>query len=290
MAYTLTSNVNQLLNQLNQEAFLDGFISEDADLSWIQVIPTDKNQVINVGVNPPGQYSTSVEGQDIATQAVEESFASTYNMTGVSLGFSVSLQTKLTMEPGLLASYFQQMGASARRRVISDAFGVLDQGTAGAGPDGQPLFSASHPTNVGVASNKATTALDYASYEIAQRALVDQQTADGLVAGYKADTLIVPSALNVLANKVNTAIYQDAAYMPNISNTMGIKTIVSSDLPSSNSRWFLLDSRFSSIKMYVLKGSSPVVTEQDPKSLRYIAVDKMIYGTGFDTWRGTFTS
>ena len=290
MAYTLTSNVSSLLTQLNQEAFLDGLISEDADLSWLQILPTDKQQVVNVGVNPPGQYAATVEGQDVPTQAVEESFAATYNHSNLALGFSVSLQTKLTMDASLLAQYFRQMGASARRRIVGEAFGILDQGTSGTGPDGQPLFSASHPGTASVQSNLATTALDFASYETAQRAIMDQTSSDGLICGYKADTLIVPSALNVLANKVNTAIYQSDQFVPNMSNTMGIKTIVSSDLPSSTSRWYLLDSRFSALKMYVLKGSAPVVTEQDPQSLRYLAVDRMIYSTGFDTWRATFSS
>jgi len=291
MAYTLSSNLTNLLGSTDLlEAFMDGLVNGETDLSWISLIPTSQNQIQNVGVNPPSQYAQVTEGADIATKSIDEGFAATYNHTNLGIGFAVSLQTKLTMPREMLVSFLSQLGASAARRLSKDCYDLLNNGTSTNGADGVPTFSASHPSNVGLMDNEATTALDFASYEIAQRELMTQQTPDGLLAGYRATVLIVPPALNVLAHKVNTAIYQSQDYEPNMSAGMGIRTIVAPDLTASATRWFLLDERFASFKCYILRGPSPKLIEEDEDSHRMEVRDRMIYATGIDSWRGTFSS
>ena len=291
MAYTFSSNMPNALGSSDLlEAFMDGLINSETDLSWVSLIPTDQNNIKNVGILPPSQYAQVTEGADIPTKAIEEGFAATYTHTNLGIGFAVSLQTKLTMPREMLVSFLSQLGASAARRLSSDCYGLLNNGTTTNGADGVPTFSASHPSNVGVQSNLATTALDFASYETAQRSLMTQQTPDGLLAGYRATVLIVPPALNVTAHKVNTAIYQSQDYEPNMSAGAGIRTIVAPDLTNSTSRWFLLDERFSSFKCYILRGPSPKLIEEDEDSHRMEVRDRMIYAVGQDGWRGTFSS
>ena len=289
MAYSLSTNLNNLLTADLLEAFMDGFVSDEADLSWLRIIPTEKQQPTNVGVQPPSQYAQVVEGADIATKAIAEGFTATYNHTNLGIGFAVSLQTKLTMPREMLVSFLSQLGASARRRIASDAYALLNNGETNTGADGVSTFNASHPSNVGVMSNLAGTSLDFAGYEGGQRSISLQQTPDGLLAGYRADALLVPADLNVTAHQLNTAIYTDADLQPNFSAGQGIRTIVAPDL-SSATAWFLLDTRFSSFKMYVLRGPAPKLIEEDEDSMRMEVRDRMIYATGQDSWRGSFSA
>lgn len=289
MAYSITTNLTNLLSSDLLEAFMDGFISDATDLSWIRVTPTDRNEVVNMGVNPPSAYFTHPEGQDIPTSAIEEGFKATYSHINLAIGFAVSLQTKLTMPRESLVGFVAQLGAAARRRMSQDAYDILNNGTTTAGPDGKALFVTDHPSNTGDQSNAFASDLDAAGYEQAQREMMLQKTPDGLLSGMQATTLIVPPAKRTDAYTLNAAEFTSAALQPNINITQGIRTIVARDLDDS-SRWFLLDDSASRLNMYVLRGPGPRIIEEDEDSLRMEVRDRMIYSTGFDTWRGTVSS
>lgn len=299
MAHSLTSNLSNLTGDL-QEAFMDGFISDGVDLSPFIVQTTDKNTITNVGVNPPSGYLTVTEGADIATKAVEESHAATYSMINKALGFAVSEQTKLTMPREMLLGFLGQLGAAAQRLFADVCYDILNNATSTNGPDGVPLASASHPSAAGNQSNTAAGALDFAAYEAGQRNIMTQQTNDGMLAGYRADLLVVPAALNVTAFQVNApgagqptlgtsaaANLVGAFAVPNYSATQGIRTVVSADL-SSDTQWHLMDSRFSRLRCYVLKGPAPMLQESDPDSGRLEVRDRIILATGFDSFRAVF--
>lgn len=297
MAHTLTSNVSNLVDDLN-EAFMEGFVSDQVDLSPFIIQTTDRNTITNVGVNPPSSYLTVTEGADIATKAIEESHTATYSHVNKALGFSVSEQTKLTMPREMLLGFLAQLGAAAQRLFASQCYAIFDN--TATGPDGVVLGSASHPSNVGNQSNLGSSALDYTAYEAGQRNLMQTQTNDGMLSGYRADLLVVPAALNVQAYHMNAAGMGQpslaalgaatfANSTPNYSATQGIRTVVSADLDgNSATQWHLMDSRFAKLRCYVLKGPAPILQESDPDSGRLEVRDRIILSTGFDTWRGVF--
>lgn len=297
MAHSLTTNISNLVGDL-QEAFMDGFVSDQVDLSPFIVQTTDRNTITNVGVNPPSSYLTVTEGADIATTAVEESHTATYNHINKALGFAVSEQTKLTMPREMLQGFLAQLGAAAQRLFSAACYSILDNTETG--PDGVALGSAAHPSNVGNQNNLGGSALDYTAYEAGQRNLMQTQTNDGMLSGYRADLLVVPAALNVQAYHMNAPGMGQPALQalgnatfanstPNYSATQGIRTVVSADLDgSSATQWHLLDSRFSRLRCYVLKGPAPILQESDPDSGRLEVRDRVILAVGFDTWRAVF--
>ena len=268
---------------------MDGFISDEADLSWVQVIPTDKQQPTNVGINPPGQYSQVVEGADIATSAISQGNTATYTHTNLGIGFAVSLQSKLTMPRETLVQFIGQLGASARRRIAQDCYDQLTNGESTTGRDGVSSFNTGHGSNVGAMSNLGASSLDYTGLEAGIRSIATQQTPDGLLCGYKASTLIVPAALNVTSQQLVGSTFTSAGLQINSMENRGLKVIVAPELTSATA-WFLLDDRFSSYKMYVLRGPAPKLIEEEEASMRMAVRDRMIYAVGSDSWRGTFSS
>ena len=242
-----------------------------------------------MGIEPPSQYSQVVEGADIATKSINSANTATYNHTNLGIGFGVSLQTKLTMPRELLVQFLGQLGASARRRIASDCYDQLNNGESNTGSDGVASYSASHPSNVGVMSNLGATSLDYAGLEAGNRNIYTQQTPDGLLAGYRATTLIVPAALNVTAQQLTGSDFVGAGLQVNAAENKTLKTIVAPELTSATA-WFLLDDRFSSYKMYVLRGPAPRLIEEEEASMRMEVRDRMIYAVGSDSWRASFSS
>ncbi len=296
MTTTLTPNVSNLVGDL-QEAFMEGFISDDIDFSPFIIQNTDRNTITNVGVNPPSSYLTVTEGQDISTKAIEESHAAVYSHINKALGFSVSEQTKLTMPREMLLGFLAQLGAAAQRLIASECYGIFDNSATG--PDGQVLGSASHPSNVGNQSNLGSSALDYTAFEAGQRNLMQTQTNDGMLSGYRADLLVVPSALNVQAYHMTAPgmsqpalqALGNAAFAYSTPNPSAgqVRTVVAADLDSNSStQWHLVDSRFAKLRAYILKGPAPQLQESDPDSGRLEVRDRVIMSTGFDTWRGVF--
>ena len=299
MAHSLTANLSGLTGDL-QEAFMDGLVNPQINLDPFIVQTTDRNSITNVGVNPPSGYLTVTEGSNISTQAIEESHSASYSMVNKGVGFSVSLQTKLTMPREMLQSFLGQMGASASRLIASECYDILNNATSTNGPDGVPLASASHPSNVGNQSNTASSALDFASLEAGQRSLMTCQTNDGLLAGYRADMLVVPADLNVPAFQVTSqgmgqptrpasaaANLIGSFAVPNYSGNTALNVVVSPDL-SSATQWHLMDSKFARLRCYILKGPSPILQEEDPDSMRLEIRDRVIMATGFDSWRAVF--
>ena len=297
MAHSLTTNLSNLTGDL-QEAFMACYVSDQVDFSPFIMQTTDRNTITNVGVNPPSAYLTVTEGADIATKAVEESHTATYSHINKALGFAVSEQTKLTMARDMLLGFLAQLGSAAQRLFADQCYAIFDNSALG--PDGVVLGSASHPSNVGNQSNLGASALDYTAIEAGQRNLLQTQTNDGMLSGYRADLLVVPAALNVQAyhmlapglGQPATAALAAATFAnstPNYSAGQGIRTVVSADLDgNSATQWHLLDSRFSRLRCYILKGPAPQLQESDPDSGRLEVRDRVILSTGFDTWRGVF--
>ncbi len=291
MSYTIASNISGFLSAENQEAFLDGYIgTDDIDLGWLRMQTTNLNQVVNHGLNTVGQYNTQTEGQAISTSALNNGFKATYTHNTVSYGFALSRRVNLTLDAAAKVALMNQLGQSARRRISSDAYGILNDATSTAGPDGKALAADDHPSSVGNMDNSLASDLDFAGLEVAQRTLMLQQSDDGLLLGNRATVLIAPPAKRAAAYQVTQAEFESADLgLPSISKTFGLRVVIAPDLDDS-SRWFVIDEKTARLNMFVLQGPQPQVVEIASDSMNFEVTDMMIYATGFDTWRGVVSS
>ena len=148
------------------------------------------------------------EGSAIAYDNAQEVFTARYNHETIALGFSLteeaiednlydSLSSRYTKALARAMSYTKQTKGAA---VLNNGFD-----TAYAGGDGQPLFSASHPTvSGGVNSNIPATAADLneTSLEAAVIQIAAWTDERGLLIAAKPDKLVIPPSSMFIATRL----------------------------------------------------------------------------------------
>ena len=148
------------------------------------------------------------EGSAIAYDNGQEVFTARYNHETIALGFSLteeaiednlydSLSSRYTKALARAMSYTKQTKGAA---ILNNGFD-----TAYAGGDGQPLFSASHPTvSGGVNANIPATAADLneTSLEAAVIQIAAWTDERGLLIAAKPDKLVIPPSSMFIATRL----------------------------------------------------------------------------------------
>lgn len=285
MAIAISTNLTGVSDKGLQEAYLAGVASANVDLSWMGIFPYDGKTWQAQLYAPPSAFSSATEGDDIITEAVEETDALTITVASFSLGYGISDLAQRTINRDVLVRLYKQLGALGVRFFASECYDLLNNATGTTQTaDGVALGATSHTLEIGTASNFANAALSFANYAVADQMLRDQVNDRGTLMGGMATRLIVPTDLRILANQImSSAFSADDRSQNNVDQgAHGVTT--AGDLTSAT-RWFLTDDNQTSFRCPVVRGPSPWEV-RDQKSLNYEVRDLAHIGTGVVDWRG----
>jgi hypothetical protein len=248
------------------------------------------------------------EGASVAYDDAQESFTARYTHETVALAFAV---TEEAMEDNLYDT-FAKLRARGLARAMANtkqvkAADVFNNGfnAAFTGGDGQPFFSASHPTiGDGNQSNSlGATDLSEASLESSLITISKAKDDRGILIGLQASSLHVPSDLaftadQILNSTMSTTIGVNPTTAANgATNVNDINSIRNQGLVpggfyvnrrfTDTNAWFIKTDCPNGTKMFV---RAPLQTKMEPDfdtgNLRFKARER--YSFGFSDWRGFY--
>jgi len=311
----MATGIGQLTNVLDPakmgpdgEVFLDGFLAGDITSTlWQRWLPASTRTIEKASIEPPSGYATPTsESGDYDFKDLAEGFTVTYTQAQVAIGFAIGRFANLFLDPVAKMEFIRMVGNAAARKMEADSYAIITDNATG--PDGSALYATDHGPNSGTAadqSNTGTSALDYVSLTAAFTVMARLKSPDGLIAGTRPDTLIVPPDMLVkalqIANSMVVPGHSAAAAVDGTlatattagqANVVGgwLKNIVAAPDVADTNDWYLVDAVNARFKKYIRKGPTPT-TYVDIDSDAYRIKDFMSYADGHDnTWRYTFGS
>ena len=255
-----------------------------------------------------GTAPTKAEGAAVSFDDAQESFTSRYTHETVALAFAI---TEEAMEDNLYDT-FAKLRAKGLARAMANtkqvkAADVYNNGfnTAFVGGDGQPLFSASHPT-IGDGNQSNTlgaTDLSEASLESALITISKAKDDRGILIGLQTQSLHIPSDLaftadQILNSTMSTTIGVNPTTAANgATNVNDINSIRNQGMVPGG---FFVNRRFTDTNAWFLKTDcpngakmvvrSPLQTKMEPDfdtgNVRFKARER--YSFGFSDWRSYY--
>ena len=245
------------------------------------------------------------EGAAVSYDDASESFTSRYTHETIALGFAV---TEEAMEDNLYDT-FAKLRAKGLARAMANtkqvkAADVFNNGfnASFAGGDGQPFFSATHPTiGDGDQSNLLSAAdLSEASLETALISISKTKDDRGILIGAQAESLHIPSDLAFVADQILNSTMSTTTVTNSttgVTNTNDINSIRNQGLVPGG---FYVNRRFTDTNAFFIKTDvpngakmfvrSPLQTKMEPDfdtgNLRFKARER--YSFGFSDWRGFY--
>ncbi len=297
MSFSIVANLTNLLPVM-EEAFLDSFYGGSAeDLSWLR--QTQNPMPLRMsGLHAAPDFREMSEGQPADAVSMEQGFQETftYESSGLRVPISARVQREMDAQnPGLVAEYVASFADSARRRLLTSAYNILNNAFSSefVKGDGKVLCATDHPSAVGAQSNAASSALDFAALETAIIAMRQTQGNDGQRLGLRPSLLIVGSALAPVAYQLTTSEFDaNDRSQPNFVGSLGLKPIVSDYLTLSNG-WFIMAEQAQTrgiLRQNVFMGPAPRIEKIASTVGDTEILDQIDQETGSMTWRGLFGS
>jgi|TARA_R110000803_G_scaffold48368_1_gene100511 hypothetical protein len=255
-----------------------------------------------------GTAPTKGEGAAVSYDDAQESYTARYTHETIALAFAV---TEEAMEDNLYDT-FAKLRARGLARAMANtkqvkAADVYNNGfnTAFTGGDGQPLFSASHPTVSGgtQSNNLGASDLSEAALEAALISISKAKDDRGILIGLQVKSLHVPSDLaftadQILNSTMSTTIGVNPTTAANgATNVNDVNSIRNQGLVpggfyvnrrfTDTDAWFLKTDCPNGAKMFV---RAPLQTKMEPDfdtgNLRFKARER--YSFGFSDWRSYY--
>lgn len=296
MSFSIVANMSNLL-PAEEAAFLDSFYGGvQEDLSWLRQTQNARPMSMT-GLHAAPDFRSMTEGQPADAVAMEEGYTETflYESHGLRVPFSARVRREMdAANPGLMAEYVSSFADSARRRLLTSAYGILNNAfsTDYLKGDGKPLCADDHPSAVGSQDNKAAAALSFSELETAVIAMRQTQGNDGQRLGLRPGVLIVGSALAPLAYQLTNAEF-DAANdrtAVNFVGSLGLRPIVSDYLTVQNGWFIMADQAIQRgiLRQNVFMGPAPRIEAVANTVGDQQIIDQIDQETGSTTWRGIF--
>jgi phage major head subunit gpT-like protein len=204
---------------------------------------------------------------------------------------------------GQIALRIKQMAMVAKTHLDSITFGLLGAGFVNPCYDGLPFFGA-HPLGSvagvgGPQSNTATDALSSASLQAAITAMMRFTDDQGRPAGVMPNLLVIPPELYWEATQLlNSSFFPDPAPFGSqdlaINPLKGMLTVLTTPYLSSQSNWFLLDTKRivkalvlqmrKDFEFNALEGNSEEGFMRD----QYLYGVRARYNVGYGDWRAAY--
>ena len=159
-------------------------------------------------------------------------------------GFQVERKMVDDEQYGVINKMPKDLARAGRYKVEMDAASVLNKGFTDNGYDEKPLFAKDHPLlkSGETCSNLIEGELNVENLKKAIIAMRNFKDEAGKKVVYKADTLIVPPALEFKAIELLNSINQADSELNNVNSLKGKLKIVVLDFLESDKAWFVMDS------------------------------------------------
>lgn len=278
-------------------------VLENLVMEKYQSYPDMIPQVFNVESSDRwGEQSTGITGFGLVPQKAEnapiayddfyQAYDKTYIHSTYSMGFRVSKEFIDDEKWGVIRKAAQSLGRSMFNTRQISAASVFNGGFADTGPDGQPLFSASHPLiGGGVASNTLSVPADFSVLSLRQALNNMEDTVDdrGLLLNIKPKFLLIPNELKWDAEEIlKSSLKPDTAENAiNAFQMVGLEYMVWNYLTDPDA-WFLVGEKGDhSIKWYE-RESVNVDSDVDWEASASKTKIRNRFSYGYDEFRGVF--
>lgn len=201
-------------------------------------------------------------------------------------GFMVERKMVDDEQYGAIEKMPKDLARAGRYKVEMDAISLLTKGFSENGYDGKPLFATDHPTLAGgTNSNLITGELNQANLEkaiIAMRNFTDEA---GKKVVFKADTLIVPPALEFKAIELLNSVNKPDGDLNNVNSIKGKLKIQVMEFLDSDTAWFVMDSKRHELNFF-WRVRPEFKREEDFDTLVAKYRGYMRYSYGYSDYRG----
>ena len=201
-------------------------------------------------------------------------------------GFMVERKMVDDEQYGAIEKMPKDLARAGRYKVEMDAISLLTKGFTDNGYDWKPLFATDHPTLAGgTNSNLITGELNQANLEkaiIAMRNFTDEA---GKKVVYKADTLIVPPALEFKAIELLNSVNKPDGDLNNVNSIKGKLKIQVMEFLDSDTAWFVMDSKRHELNFF-WRVRPEFKREEDFDTLVAKYRGYMRYSYGYSDYRG----
>jgi phage major head subunit gpT-like protein len=202
-----------------------------------------------------GLLTQTAEGAPITYEDPIQMYDVSYVHLKYTKGFKVSEELVEDDRYNVIKKKPQALARSCRRTAEYLAATVFNNGfSSGTGGDGKYLFSVGHPRADGgtAQSNASATGVTLTEANLntgllAMRAQVDDK---GMKIGVKADTLVVPPALEKVATILTSSNLRSGTADNDANYYKGIVKVVGWDWLSSSTAWFLIDSSVAQLNWF----------------------------------------
>lgn len=206
-------------------------------------------------------------------------------------GFMVERKFMDDEKYGVIEKMTKDLARAGRYKVETDAIEVLNKAFTANGYDGVPLIAATHPlaNSTAKGNNLITGALSDVALKNALtlgRKQVDQA---GKIIQMKFDTLIVPPALEFLAQELMKSTGKTGGDLNDINVLHNKFKVVVMDFLTSDTAWFLMDSTRHQLNFF-WRVKPEFGKEKDFDSLVTKWAGYMRYSYGYSDWRGVIGS
>lgn len=291
-AYGVTRSTD--LHGLNIEriTYLAGAMDVALQLPFLFASPTKSLQVTFYPIEAPGPHRRKTsEGVPPNPKRLKKGIEATFNKVTLEGSLALSRIAQIGMDPSVTElELLRALGASAGWGVHIEAIDYLvnDAYTVN-GADGVPFFSASHPSEIGLQSNRLESSLDNAAIKSALVMLSKTRGHDGQYVGQGGGWLLTPSDLGPTAWELvqpTTTSPTPGANVVSGASYVGSRglSVVESPCIEDTDAWVMVG-RNARLDAYVADPSSPKI-ENIVGTRDRIASDEMTFVLGAKNWRG----
>ena len=201
-------------------------------------------------------------------------------------GFMVERKMVDDEQYGAIEKMPKDLARAGRYKVEMDAISLLTKGFTDNGYDGKPLFATDHPTLAGgTNSNLITGELNQENLEKAIIAMRNFKDEAGKKVVYKADTLIVPPALEFKAIELLNSVNKPDGDLNNVNSIKGKLKIQVMEFLDSDTAWFVMDSKRHELNFF-WRVRPEFKREEDFDTLVAKYRGYMRYSYGYSDYRG----
>lgn len=291
-AYGVTRSTD--LHGLNIErvAYLAGAMDAALQLPFLYAMATKSLQVTFYPIEAPGPHRRKTsEGVAPNPRKLKKGIEATFNKITLEGSLALSRLAQIGMDPSITElELLRALGASAGWGVHIEAIDYLvnDAFTVN-GADLVPFFSASHPSENGLQSNRLASSLDNAALKSALVMLAKTRGHDGQYVGQSGAAILVPSDLGPQAWEIvqptttNPSAGANVVTGPSYVGSRGLGVIESPTIEDTDA-WVMLGRNFR-LEAFVADPSMPKI-ENITGTRDRIASDEMTFILGARNWRG----
>ena len=202
-------------------------------------------------------------------------------------GFMVERKMVDDEQYGVIEKMPKDLARAGRYKVEMDAVSLLKNGFTENGYDNKPLFAKDHPLlkSGETCSNLIEGELNQENLQKAILAMRSIKDEAGKKVVFKADTLVVPPALEFKAIELLNSVNAPDTELNNVNSIRGKLKIVVMEFLESDTAWFVMDSTRHELNFF-WRVRPEFKREEDFDTLVAKYRGYMRYSYGYSDWRG----